>query len=280
MDRRPANFVRAGITRGGGRTARGRRARTCPYARLHACVHDRRPLRRPAHEAGRRHRRHGPHRNAPRQDAQGPRRRRLRPVAQPRARERAARRRGVRVGARRAAARPPRRSPAATPSSTSPARTSASAGARTPRPRSPRAARRARATSSPGSSPPTPRPPALIGASASGYYGPRGDEVVDETGAARHRLARGGLRALGAADRRGEARPARREGAHGDRARRRGRRARRRCCRLSRPALGGSIGSGKQYMPWIHLDDLVGIYLAAIDHATFSGPSTRRRRAR
>jgi NAD dependent epimerase/dehydratase family enzyme len=25
-------------------------------------------------------------------------------------------------------------------------------------------------------------------------------------------------------------------------------------------------------MPWIHLDDLVGIYLAAIDHPSFSGP--------
>lgn len=35
--------------------------------------------------------------------------------------------------------------------------------------------------------------------------------------------------------------------------------------------VGGSIGSGKQYMPWIHLDDLVGIYLAAIDHDRFNG---------
>jgi len=35
--------------------------------------------------------------------------------------------------------------------------------------------------------------------------------------------------------------------------------------------LGGPIGSGKQYMPWIHLDDLVGIYLAALDHPTFNG---------
>jgi uncharacterized protein (TIGR01777 family) len=35
--------------------------------------------------------------------------------------------------------------------------------------------------------------------------------------------------------------------------------------------LGGPIGSGKQYMPWIHLDDLVGIYIAAIDNPTFQG---------
>jgi uncharacterized protein (TIGR01777 family) len=36
--------------------------------------------------------------------------------------------------------------------------------------------------------------------------------------------------------------------------------------------LGGPIGGGKQYMPWIHLDDLVGIYLAAIDAPDFAGP--------
>jgi uncharacterized protein (TIGR01777 family) len=36
--------------------------------------------------------------------------------------------------------------------------------------------------------------------------------------------------------------------------------------------LGGPIGGGKQYMPWIHLDDLVGIYLAAIDSPGFAGP--------
>ena len=35
--------------------------------------------------------------------------------------------------------------------------------------------------------------------------------------------------------------------------------------------VGGPIGSGRQYMPWIHRDDLVGLYLAAIDHRDFSG---------
>ncbi len=34
-----------------------------------------------------------------------------------------------------------------------------------------------------------------------------------------------------------------------------------------RLGLGGIIGSGRQWFPWIHIDDLVGIYLLAIDGA-------------
>jgi uncharacterized protein len=36
--------------------------------------------------------------------------------------------------------------------------------------------------------------------------------------------------------------------------------------------VGGPIAGGKQYMPWIHRDDLIGMYLAALDSAGFSGP--------
>ena len=36
--------------------------------------------------------------------------------------------------------------------------------------------------------------------------------------------------------------------------------------------LGSAIGSGKQYMPWIHVDDLCTIYLQAIQNAEMSGP--------
>ncbi len=35
--------------------------------------------------------------------------------------------------------------------------------------------------------------------------------------------------------------------------------------------LGGKIGDGKQWMPWIHLDDLVGIILYCIDHDELKG---------
>jgi uncharacterized protein (TIGR01777 family) len=34
---------------------------------------------------------------------------------------------------------------------------------------------------------------------------------------------------------------------------------------------GGPVAGGGQYMPWIHLDDVVGIYLQAIDDAGWSG---------
>ena len=35
--------------------------------------------------------------------------------------------------------------------------------------------------------------------------------------------------------------------------------------------VGGPVAGGKQWMPWIHLDDLVGIYLAALDGTDWSG---------
>jgi uncharacterized protein len=37
--------------------------------------------------------------------------------------------------------------------------------------------------------------------------------------------------------------------------------------------LGGKIGSGRQYLPWIHLSDLVDLYLHALETPTLSGPS-------
>lgn len=36
--------------------------------------------------------------------------------------------------------------------------------------------------------------------------------------------------------------------------------------------VGGPVAGGKQYMPWIHVDDVVGIYLNAIDDPTWEGP--------
>ena len=35
--------------------------------------------------------------------------------------------------------------------------------------------------------------------------------------------------------------------------------------------VGGPVAGGRQYLPWIHADDLVGIYLAAIDDDAYEG---------
>jgi uncharacterized protein len=36
--------------------------------------------------------------------------------------------------------------------------------------------------------------------------------------------------------------------------------------------LGGRLGKGQQWMPWIHLDDIVAIYMFLLEHAQCSGP--------
>ena len=115
-----------------------------------------------------------------------------------------------------------------------------------------------------------PRPAVLVGASASGYYGPRGEELVDESSPpGRDWLADVCVRweqqtdaaALGmrvVKIRTGIVLDA--EGG-----------ALAKMLGPFKAGVGGPIGSGRQYMPWIHLEDLVGLYLAAIDHHDFSG---------
>ncbi len=44
--------------------------------------------------------------------------------------------------------------------------------------------------------------------------------------------------------------------------------------KMARPVklgLGSAIGSGRQYLPWIHLDDLCGIYLKAVEDTAMNG---------
>jgi NAD dependent epimerase/dehydratase family enzyme len=40
--------------------------------------------------------------------------------------------------------------------------------------------------------------------------------------------------------------------------------------------LGGKLGSGRQWMSWIHRDDLVELYLHAVTHEETAGPDDRR----
>jgi uncharacterized protein (TIGR01777 family) len=36
--------------------------------------------------------------------------------------------------------------------------------------------------------------------------------------------------------------------------------------------IGGPVAGGRQYVPWIHLDDVVGALLCAVDNAAATGP--------
>lgn len=116
-----------------------------------------------------------------------------------------------------------------------------------------------------------PRPPVLVCASASGFYGARGDEPVDETSPpGRDWLADVVVRWEAQADtaKLGTRVVKVRTGIVLDA----GGGALAKMLPPFKAGLGGPIGGGRQYMPWIHLDDLVGIYLAAIDSADFAGP--------
>jgi uncharacterized protein len=116
-----------------------------------------------------------------------------------------------------------------------------------------------------------PRPKALICASAAGYYGAHGDEIVDEqTAPGGDWLAQVVARWERQADtaKIGTRTVVVRTGIVLDA----GGGALAKMLPPFKAGVGGPIGGGKQYMPWIHLDDLVGIYMAAIDNPTFQGP--------
>jgi uncharacterized protein len=117
----------------------------------------------------------------------------------------------------------------------------------------------------------TARPRTLISSSASGFYGPRGDERVDETAAPGDDFLADVCKAWEAA--------ADEAAAHGLRVVKvrtgivldESEGALATMLTPFKLGVGGPVAGGKQYMPWIHLDDEVGLYLAALDHPTFSG---------
>ena len=117
-----------------------------------------------------------------------------------------------------------------------------------------------------------PRPRVLVSSSAVGYYGPHGEEPLDEDTppggdflaevcVAWEREARRaadlGLRV--AIVRTGVVLD--REGG-----------ALAKMLPFFKLGVGGPVAGGSQYMPWIHVDDVVGIYLAALDGDEWSGP--------
>ena len=117
-----------------------------------------------------------------------------------------------------------------------------------------------------------PRPKALISQSATGWYGSRGDERLDET-----EPAAGDFLARVCADWEAEARRAEELGvrvvtcrtgvvlAHAGGA----------LERMLLPfklGVGGPIAGGRQYLPWIDLEDVIAALLFCLDHEGATGP--------
>ena len=112
-------------------------------------------------------------------------------------------------------------------------------------------------------------PRVALFASAVGFYGNRGDEELTEERRPWRRLARRLWEAASAAV---EATPIRVVKLRFGMVLSRGGGALSRMLRPFRLGLGGKIGSGRQYMSWISLDDAVGIIQFAITHDDLFGP--------
>lgn len=118
-----------------------------------------------------------------------------------------------------------------------------------------------------------PRLQVLVAQSASGYYGPHGDEVVDESTPA-------GSDFLAEVVVEWEAEAARASSELGLRVP---------LCRTGvvlsetggaleqmltpfKLGVGGPVAGGRQYLPWVHIDDVVGALLFALDNPEADGP--------
>ena len=117
------------------------------------------------------------------------------------------------------------------------------------------------------------RPPeTLIVASATGIYGDRGDALLDETSAPGEGFLADVCREWEAA-----ALPAVKAGIRVVHARfgvvlGRGEGALAKMLPLFRLGLGGRLGSGRQWVSWVSLEDVVGVILFALDTAGVQGP--------
>jgi len=116
-----------------------------------------------------------------------------------------------------------------------------------------------------------PRPPVLVCANAVGYYGNRGDELLTERSAPGADWLAGVCvswqeAAIGAASL-GVRVCVMRAGVVLDR----GGGALAKMLPAFRLGVGGPVAGGRQYMSWIHRDDLVALYLAALGDERYSG---------
>ena len=115
-------------------------------------------------------------------------------------------------------------------------------------------------------------PRVLVSQSGSGYYGARGDERVDESGAAGDdflaRVVVGWEEQALRAQELGLRVVLTRTGVVLSE----GGGALEKMLPFFKLGVGGPVAGGRQYVPWIHLDDIVGAILFALDDDRLSGP--------
>jgi uncharacterized protein (TIGR01777 family) len=116
------------------------------------------------------------------------------------------------------------------------------------------------------------RPATLVSQSATGYYGARGEEAIDE-----HASPGKDFLAEVTAAWETQARAAEQAGVRVALARTgvvlaRGGGALTKMLPPFRLGVGGPVAGGRQYVPWIHLDDVVGALLKCVDDGQASGP--------
>jgi uncharacterized protein len=117
------------------------------------------------------------------------------------------------------------------------------------------------------------RPAALVSQSAVGYYGPHGDEEVDES----FPPATGDFLAEVVVEWEARAREAEELGVRVVTTRTgvmlsQSGGALAKMLPPFRLGVGGPVAGGRQYMPWVHIDDVVGAMLFCLDEQSVSGP--------
>jgi len=116
------------------------------------------------------------------------------------------------------------------------------------------------------------RPQVLVSASAVGYYGDRGDELLDESAAPAADFLSEVCQTWEAQSQRATELGVRVVNPRIGVVLGKGGGALQKMLTPFRLCLGGRLGSGYQYMAWIHLDDLVGLLFHAAGHDEIQGP--------
>ena len=109
------------------------------------------------------------------------------------------------------------------------------------------------------------RPPAIVSMSAIGYYGARGDEAVDESEPAGDDFLAEVVHAWEAEARKAEALGVRVAISRTGVVLAAGGGALEKMLPPFKLGVGGPVAGGRQYVPWVHLDDVVGALLFLLD---------------